>query len=67
MLAVFLGCLARVVFGMLMVAVRCVCMVSRLFVLAGFVVLRRFLVMARGSLVVFGGFAMVLCGFFGHG
>jgi hypothetical protein len=66
MLAVFFRCLARVVRSLLMVAVRCVCMMTSLFVLAGFVVLRRFLVMARGSLVVFGGFAMVLCCFFGH-
>jgi hypothetical protein len=62
LLGVFLSCLSGVVRSMLMVAVRRVRMVSGLFMFAGFVMLRRFLVMAGGLLVVFGSFAMVLCG-----
>ena len=49
---------------LLAMAMREVGMVGRFLVRAGFMVLGRFLVMARGVLVMFGGFLVMGCGLF---
>jgi hypothetical protein len=67
LLAVFFGCLARVMHGVLVMPMSRVRMVSSFLVLARFVMFRRFFVMPCGLLVVLGGFAMMLCGVSGHG
>jgi hypothetical protein len=66
LLAVFFGCLARVVHGVLVMPMSRVRMVSSFLVLARFVMFRRFFVMPCGLLVVLGGFAMMLCGLSRH-
>jgi hypothetical protein len=62
LLAVSLGCLIRMVHGVLTMAMGRVRTVSSFLVLARFVMFRRFFVMAYGLLVVIGGFAMMVCG-----
>ena len=66
LLAVDLSCLARVVHGVLVVAVRRMCMMSSLFMLAFFVMRRCLFVMACRLLVMLGSLAMVLCGLLRH-
>jgi MFS family permease len=62
LLDAYLGCLARMVRGVLVVAVGRVRMVSGLFVLPCFVMPRCFFLMACGFVMMLGSFAMVLCG-----
>ncbi len=60
LLSVMTAGFGMMMFGVAGVAVRAVRMMSRLFVIAGFMMLGGFVMVLRRMLVVFGGFAMVL-------
>src|SRR5262245_53505644 len=66
MRAVRLDGFRRVMLRVLVVPVRGVRVMRRFFVCAGFMVLGRFVVMVPGVLVVLGGLAVVVGGFFRH-
>jgi len=66
MLRMKLGCLPRMVSCLLQVPLRRVSVMSRLLVVASFVMARCFMMMPGGMLMVLCCFAMVFCGFLGH-
>ena len=60
MLGVMTAGLDMMMLGVAGVPMRAVCMMSRLFVIAGFMMLGSFAVMLRGMLVMFGRLVMML-------
>jgi hypothetical protein len=60
------GCLCRVLVGVFLVTAGQVGVMGRGFVSAGLVMLRRFLMMSRGVLIVFGCPMMMVCCLFRH-
>jgi hypothetical protein len=61
-----LGCFTVMVLGLQMMSVSQVRVMSRLFVMAGFVVFRGFVMMFRSVLVMFSGLFVVLVMLMGH-
>jgi hypothetical protein len=61
-----LGSLGRVIIGILLMALRYLRVMGGLLVVAGFVMLRGFPMMASCIVVAVGSLIVVLCSFFGH-
>jgi hypothetical protein len=66
LLCVSLGCFSRVMHCVSKVSLGCVCVMGRGFVIPTFMMFRRLAMMTGGVIVMFRGFAVMLCSFLGH-